>query len=470
MGQSHMETAMSKRADELTAGQLARIKTKGMHLEGRVPGLYFRWRGKTSKCWILRATIRGKRRDLGLGRYPEITLEKARETGRRWREWINQGIHPKEEEERIAAENIAKSAARLKFRDAAEACWLLQKAKFTSEKHSNQWIGRLRDYANPHIGDMYVEDITRADVLKVLQPLWTTITDTASKVRGRIETVIAYYYALRNIEDKRNPAVWEGGLDALLPSAQTLISQRDEHHPALPWQRMPVLRARLAAKKGFGARALEWQIWTTSRGIEVRGARWPEIDFDKGVWTVPASRMKMKRLHRVPLSPAQMNWLRALPRMAGTDLIFPNSKGTMISDATIGKAIKDLHEADVIAARKAGMTAEQIDAEIKACRIGFVDPNEDYRIATPHGTARSSFKDWTRNNLGHRFGDEVSELCLAHVNSDATRAAYARDELIDLRRVMLDEWVVYTDTPPVVATVPTPTAANAMPIDRAVAA
>lgn len=461
---------MSKRAKEKSACQLARIKSKGMYLEGRVPGLYFRWRSDTSKCWILRAMIRGKRTDLGLGRYPEITLEKARETGRRWREWINQGIHPKEEEERIAAENAAKSQARQKFKDAAVACWELQKAKFTSKKHSDQWIGRLIDYANPHIGEMYVEDITRADVLKVLQPIWTTITDTASKIRGRIETVIAYYYALRNIEDKRNPAAWEDGLDALLPSAQALISQKDEHHPALPWQRMPVLMARIANKRGFGARALEWQIWTTSRGIEVRGARWPEIDFQKAIWTVPASRMKMKKLHRVPLSPAQLEWLRALPRMAGTDLIFPSSKRTMISDATIGKVIKDLHEADVVAATKSGMTPEQIDAEIKACRLGFVDPNEDFRIATPHGTARSSFKDWVRNNLGHRFGDEVSELCLAHVNSDATRAAYARDELVDLRRDMLFDWIVFNDTPPVVVPVPTPTAANTVSGEHAIAA
>jgi len=454
----------------MQAYQLQRIKTSGMYAVGRVAGLYFRWRGPADKYFVLLTMFRGKRRKFGVGPYPEMSLEKAREIARKWKEWIGQGIDPREEEKRIAAANIAKSAARLKFRDAAEACWLLQKEKFTNEKHANQWIGRLRDYANPHIGDMYVEDITRADVLKVLQPIWFTITDTAYKLRGRIEAVISYYYALRNIEDKRNPAVWEDGLDALLPSAHALISKNDDHHPALPWQRMPVLRARLAVKKGFGARALEWQIWTTSRGIEVRGARWPEIDFEKGIWTVPANRMKMKRLHRVPLNAAQLDWLRALPRMAGTDLIFPNSKGEEISDATIGKVIKDLHEADVIAATKSGMTPEQIDAEIKACRLGFVDPNEDFRVATPHGTSRSSFKDWVRNNLGHRFGDEVSELCLAHVNSDETRAAYARDELIDLRRVMLGEWVIYNDTAPVVVTPPTPTAANDTRANQSVAA
>jgi integrase len=451
---------MSRRAPEMAAYQLQRIKSPCMRAVGRVSGLYFRWRGPDDKYFILITPFRGKRQKFGVGPYPEKSLERAREIATKWKDLIAQGIDPREEEERIAAANIAASAARLKFKDAAEACWKLQKVKFSNEKYANEWIKRVRDYANPHIGDMYVDDISIVDVLKVLEPIWHTITDTAYKLRGRIETIIGYYYALRKIE-RRNPATWENNLDRVLPSAHAIMKRDGDHHPALPWRRLPVLMARVAAKKGFGARALEWQVWTTSRGIEVRGARWSEIDFDNAVWTVPESRMKMKRLHRVPLTPAQMDWLRALPRMAGTDLIFPNAKGEEISDATIGKVIKDLHEADVIAAAKAGMTPEQIDVEIKACRLGFVDPNEDFRVATPHGTSRSSFKDWVRNNLGHKFGDEVSELCLAHVNSDETRAAYARDELIDLRRVMLGEWIVYNDTPPVVVAVPTPTPANA---------
>lgn len=457
---------MSRRAQELQAWDLQRIKTPGMYAVGKVAGLYILWRSPKAKSWILRAEFRDKRRDFGVGPYPEITLEKARDKARRWKELIAQGIHPKEEEERVAAANIAKADAKLRFKDAAEACWQLQNSKFTSIKHSTQWIGRLRDYAYPVLGEMYVEDIQRADVLKVLQPIWNTITDTASKLRGRIETVITYYYALRNIEDRKNPAAWVDGLDALLPSAQALISQKDEHHPALPWQRMPALLARLAAKKGFGARALEWQIETTSRGIEVRGARWQEIDWEKKEWKVPGGpggRMKNKRPHRVPLTDAQLDWLRALPRMEGCDLIFPSSKRTMISDATIGKVIKDFNEADIKAATRAGLTDQQIELEIKAGRMCFTDPNEDDRPATPHGTARSSFKDWVRNCIGHKFGDEVSELCLAHVNSDDTRAAYARDELVDLRRLMLSDWIQFIYTPKLAIARSAPAANDAVP-------
>jgi integrase len=440
---------MSRRAPVLCKWQLERIKTRGMYAVGTVSGLYLLWRSPKAKSWILRTPFpfRSKcRKDFGLGPYPEVTLAKATETAKQYKEWISQGLHPKEQEERIAATNIAESEARFTFEVAAEKCWKIQKAQFTSAKHADQWIRTIRDYANPVLGKMYVEDITRADVVKVLEPIWQRITDTASKLRGRIETVIGYYYALRNI-DRRNPAAWEDGLDKVLPSAQALISQQDEHHPALPWKRMPELLSRLATKKGFGARALEWQIQTTSRGIEVRGAQWQEIDWEKKEWKVPGRRMKNKRPHRVPLNDAQLEWLRALPRMDDCNLIFPSSKRTMISDATIGKVLKDFHEADIKAAQKSGMTKEQIDVAVNAGRIGFVDPEQDYRVATPHGTARSSFKDWVRNCIGHRFADEVSELCIAHVNNDATRAAYARDELIDLRRLMLDEWISFIRTP-----------------------
>lgn len=453
---------MGRRAEEMQAWQLQRIKSPCMVAVGRVAGLYLDWRSPKSKSWILRAEFRGKRSDFGLGAYPEITLDDARAKAKKWKDWISQGIHPKEQQARIVAANMAEEETRLRFKQAAEKCWQIQKAKFTSAKHSEQWIGRLRDYAYPVLGEMYVEDITRADVLKVLEPIWQRITDTASKLRGRIETVISYYYALHNIE-RRNPAAWEDGLDKILPSAQALISQQDEHHPALPWQRMPELLARLATKKGFGARALEWQIETTSRGLEVRGARWCEIDWDKKEWKVPGKRMKNKRPHRVPLTDAQLDWLRALPRMEDCDLIFPSSKKTMISDATIGKVIKDFHESDLKAAQKSGMTDEQIDAAIKAGRIGFVDPEQDYRVATPHGTARSSFKDWVRNCIGHKFNDEVSELCIAHVNSDVTRAAYARDELVDLRRLMLSEWVQFIYTPKLAIARATPAANDASP-------
>lgn len=457
---------MPKRIEPMHAYQLRRIKTPGIYAVGVVAGLYLDRRSDTSQSWILRVTFNGARPELGLGSYPEISLEAARDIAREWKQLLRQGIDPREKHRKESSARRAESMTMLTFEDAAEECWQAKSKEFGNVKHSEQWIRTIRQYANPTIGKMYVTDIQRAHVLKVLQPIWETVTDTASKLRGRIETVISYAYALREITDRKNPAAWVDGLDALLPSAQTLTRKKDKHHPALPWQRLPVLLRRVAAKKGMGARALELQIETTSRGIEVRGARWPEIDFKKKTWTVPAGRMKNKKLHTVPLSDAQLDRLRSLPRMDGCDLIFHSSKGTMVSDATIGKVIKDLHEADVNGAR---MDKSRIDAAIKAGHIGFLDPIEN-KVASPHGTARSSFKDWVRNNIGHKFGDEVSELCLAHVNSDTTRAAYARDELIDLRRLMLSEWVMYLNTPTITVENPTHSANAATMPQGAIAA
>lgn len=440
---------MGKRVIPMQAYQLRRIKTPGRYAVGGVAGLFLVWNSPRSMSWILRAELHGKRPDFGLGSYPEITLEAARLKAAEWRGTIRAGIDPREERRQQVSKNTATALAQLTFADAAEKCWKVKSKEFRNVKHAEAWIKTVREYANPVLGKMLIQDIQRVHVLKVLEPLWERITDTASKLRGRIEAVISYGYALQNINDRKNPAAWADGLDALLASAAALMKKNVKHFPALPWTEVPRLMQRLAGAKGTGARALEFQIQTTSRGNEVRGARWCEIDWARKIWTIPGGvhgRMKNQREHRVPLTDAQLAWLKTLPRNPETDLIFPNAKGAMISDATIGKVIKDFQEADVNAAKRAGLRDEQIAAALKAGRFGFFDPIEE-GIATPHGTSRSSFKDWVRANLSHRFSDEVSELCLAHVNSDATRAAYARDELMDLRRQMLDEWINYLRAP-----------------------
>lgn len=437
---------MPKRARERSAYELRRIKTPGFYAVGRVAGLYLRYRSPRAIYWLLRGTLHGEVREFGVGSYPEISLEAAREIATHYRAQIRQGIDPKAEERKVVASRKAEELTLLTFEQAAEACWQAKSKEFNNAKHSLQWIKTLREHAYPVLGDLYVQDIQRAHVLKVLQPIWETITDTACKLRGRIETVISYAYALREITDRKNPAAWTDGLDALLPSAKSLIAKKDKHYPAIPWQRLPVFMQRLASKSGTAARALEFQIQLAGRGLEVRGACWSEINWQKKEWQIPATRMKNKRVHRVPLTDDQLCFLDSLPRFENCDLIFPNSKGAVMNDAIPGNVIRDLHAADVAAAKKAGLTQEQIQAEIMAGNLGFYDPAEK-KVASPHGTARSSFKDWVRSNVAHRYGDEVSELCLAHVNSDITRAAYARDELIDLRRQMLDEWARYLRTP-----------------------
>lgn len=449
---------MPKRTPELQAYQLKRIKTPGLYPVGRIAGLYLRYRTPNSICWTLRASLNGARREFGLGSYPEITLEAARQIATDYRSQIRQGIDPKASQRKLVASRKAEALSQLTFEQAAEACWQSKSKEFKNAKHAKQWIGSLREHAFPVLGNLYVQDIQRVHVLKVLEPIWQTITDTASKLRGRIETVIAYAFALREITDRKNPAAWVGGLDALLPSAKSLIAKNHKHYPALPWQRLPVLMQRLADKSGTAARALEFQIQMAGRGIEVRGACWSEINWQRKEWQIPAARMKSGRVHRVPLTDDQVQFLESLPRYENCELIFPNSKGAVMNDALTGTCIRELHAADIAKAKKAGLSDEQIETEVKAGRVGFLDPAEN-KIASPHGTARASFKDWVRNNLAHRFGDEVSELCLAHVNSDVTRAAYARDELIDLRREMIAEWSRYLMTPPA--------SRNVVPIRRA---
>lgn len=424
---------MGKRVAELTAFQVSRIRKPGEHRVGGVAGLFLDYRSKVSKSWILRAELNGKRPTLGLGSYPEVSLAKAREIAAQWKALMKQGIDPRDEKRKEKAKRLAESLARLKFSEAADACWKSKSREFKNAKHAKQWIDTLKEYANPVLGELYPEDIETVHVMKVLEPIWATRTDTATKVRGRIEAVISYSFALRQLQNRLNPARWKDNLDQLLPSPRKLIRQKKKHHPRVPWQRMPIFWEKLKAKQGMGARMLELAILTTSRDHEVRGAKWQEFDLDSRRWRVPAQRMKGNLDHDVPLSQAAVDMLKALPRMEGCDYVFWGRNGkkqnevTMLSNGAMGKVIDDMHEADV-----------------KAGGIGFKDPEID-RIATPHGTARSSFKDWSRNCAS--YADEVSELCLAHVNTDETRAAYARDQLMPLRMLLLEEYALFLVTP-----------------------
>lgn len=455
---------MCRRAREWSAIEVRRVSKPGTYAVGGVAGLYLVYRSESARSWILRAPIslaivdkeatRGRKQDagdggkpqefrppcraeradvkvcdIGLGPFPEISLEAARARALEAKKDIARGIDPRAAKREARRKAQAEAAKRLLFRDAARQCWQSKSEEFTSAKHKAQWIGTLEKYAFKKLGDLEVQEITRAHVLQALEPIWTKITDTASKLRGRIESVIAYGYAVLEIQNRLNPAAWDNGLDAILPSAQKIIRQNETHHPALPWERMGELMEMLGTRGGLGARALEFQLLTTSRSIEVRGAKWSEINFAKKEWKVPACRMKGKKIHTVPLCDEAISLLRALPRMAGCDFIFWSSRGTALSDATLSKVIKDMHS-----------------VEVKAGRIGFTDPNENDRVATPHGTARSSFKDWARNQPGHN--DDVTELQIAHVNSDSTRAAYARDELLELRRPLVQQWATFCYTPP----------------------
>lgn len=412
-----------KVAIEKSAAEVRRIEEAGTHAVGGCAGLLLKVSASGGRSWILRVRVGSRRRDFGLGGFPTVSLGEARAKGREIRDKLAQGIDPVAERQAVRAAHIAAQAKRLTFREAAEQYHAAKEKEFSSAKHRKDWLASLKRYAFIHVGNVPVSDIELPHVLKALEPIWESRTETATRVRQRMESVLAWA-AVRGYRQGDNPARWQGNLDAVLAKPAKVKGKR--HFPALPWQRVPEFLADLRTRDGMGARALEFAILTASRSGEIRGATWDEIDLAAKVWTVAPERMKTRKPHRVPLPPAAVALLEALPRMEGQPLVFPAVRGGKISDVTILATVKRMN------ASREKEGGEQ-----------YTDPT-DGRPVVPHGF-RSAFKDWARNRSS--YPDEVSELALAHVNSDATRAAYARDELLPQRAKLMRSWADYCAEP-----------------------
>ena len=405
---------MPRKAIELSALAVSRINKPGSHPVGGVAGLLLRVSKTGARSWVLRITTgtrvntKGKtvqrRRDVGLGGFPDVTLAQAREKARLKREQVEQGIDPIQERKAARRALQDAQAKYLTFGQAAKQCHKIRAAEFRNEKHAKQWINTLTQHAFPILENLPIDEIETAHVHRVLEPIWSERTETATRVRQRIEAVLRWAYAKKKIA-RENPARWSDNLKELLPAPNKI--HRVEHFKALPYSELPEFLNQLRQHKGMGARALEFAILTAARSGEVRGATWPEIDREKRLWTIPGDRMKGGRKHRVPLSDAAFAVLDSISVQG--DYIFTAPRGGMLSDMTLTKVMRDM---------KAN--------------------------AVPHGF-RSTFKDWCRECT--RFRDEVSELALAHVNNDATRAAYARSELIDQRRDLMSAWASYCTLP-----------------------
>ena len=272
------------------------------------------------------------------------------------RELIRQGIDPIERQRAAQSALRAAVASALTFRRCAESYMQVHEAGWKNAKHAQQWRNTLDQYAYPVIGDLLVRDIEKSHVLQILRPIWISKTETASRLRGRIELVLSYAMQAGYRPDGLNPARWRGGLDKLLPAPSKVA--KAGHHPAVPVGEVGEFMEQLRAADGMGARALEFVLLTAARSGEVRGALWPEFDLREKVWTIPAERMKAGREHRVPLSDAALALLTALPRDAGNELVFPGPKGGALSDMTLTAVM-----------RRMGMAA------------------------VPHGL-RSTFRDW----------------------------------------------------------------------------
>lgn len=371
----------------------------GRHSDGTVRGLMLVVRDTGARAWVLRFQLAGRRRDMGLGPYPEISLADAREKALEARRTIKRdGRDP------LAERGQAKITT---FREAAETLIESKRPGWRNAKHAAQWRSTLETYVYPQLGARDVKQISTEDVLAVLRPIWTTKPETASRVRQRIEAALDYATAIK-ARTGENPARWRGHLDHLLPKPGSIRAVR--HHAALDWRQAPGFMAELTKRRGIDARALEFSILTAARSGEVRGMRWSEIDLDASAWTVPAARIKAGKEHRVPLTPAA---LELLGKPGEPDaLVFPSpvKRGKPLSDAALAAVLKRMN----------------------------VD-------VTAHGF-RSTFRDWAGETTVHPR--EVIEAALAHRLKDKAEAAYARGDLFTKRRRLMSDWAAFLMTPP----------------------
>lgn len=397
---------MPIKAKELGPLDVKRITDPGLHAVGGVAGLHLQVTKTGARSWILRATVGSKRRDIGLGGFPDVTLAQAREKAREAREHIQQGIDPIEQKKAVKAALMAANAKNITFDEAARQFLKSKTREFSNPKHTQQWNSTLSTYASPIIGRLPVDKVELAHIVKILEPLWETKTETATRLRGRIEGVLAYATA-SGFREGDNPARWKGNLDAVLPKPGKI--KKVKHHRALPWQEVGGFMAQLRERDGMAARALELLVLTATRSGEVRGAAWPEIDLQAKTWTIPAERMKAGKEHVVPLCTDAVKLLKALPRFEGTDLIFPSARGGMLSDMTLGKVLK----------------------------LMGVD-------ATAHGF-RSTFRDWCAEQTN--YPRDVAEMALAHTIPSAVERAYRRGDLLTKRTRLMADWCRFINTP-----------------------
>ncbi len=412
---------MPKVAAELGPLDVKRLSHPGgkgnaMVSVGGVAGLYLQLTPNGGRTWILRMLVGGRRRDIGLGGYPTVTLAQARDKAREARDKVERGLDPVEERKAAKAKLIEARRKGMLFSEAVDKALAAKLDAFRNEKHRAQWRSTLDNYAIPEIGALPVGEIDTAAVLRCLQPIWATKTETATRLRGRIEAVLSWA-TVAGHRTGDNPARWAGNLKELLPAASKVA--KESNHPALQLDDAAAWLADLRKREGFPARALEFLALTAARSGEVRGAAWDEIDLDKALWIIPALRMKMKREHRVPLTAEGVALLKALPKLEGNPLVFPGARGGQLSDMALSMLMKRQHTAAVAAGGK-----------------GYLD-RVSKRPAVPHGL-RSTFRDWVAERTS--FPGEMAEVALAHRISNAVEAAYRRGDMIEKRRRMMADW------------------------------
>jgi integrase len=391
---------------KLNPKKIEHLTTPGTYEDGNGLRLVVKTNG--SKSWVLRFQLNKKRREMGLGRFPSVSLKKARADAATQRGLLLEKVDPLAERERV---KLAKSKVEREekvreftFSKAAADYIASHRAGWKNVKHAQQWANTLKTYAEPFIGDLPPDDITTDHVLSVLQPIWFDKPETASRVRNRMELVLDAAKA-RGLRQGENPARWRGHLDKLLPPRLRVRARK--HHTALPYTDLPDFMPLLEQSNEYSYQAARVTILSALRSSEVLGAKWDEIDLKAKVWTIPVDRMKAAKEHRVPLSPALIDLFKKLPRVNGNPHVFPGMReGKHLSNTAMLMTLR---------------------------RIGRGD-------LTMHGF-RSTFRDWAGECTPHPR--DVCEQALAHSLGNSVEAAYRRGDLFEKRRALMDDWAQY---------------------------
>jgi integrase len=401
-----------RQGNKLTAAAVRNATKPGLYGDGH--GLYLQVSRFGTKAWLFRYMIDGVARKMGLGAVHTISLADARKRASEARIAVHDGIDPINARKSARARARLEAAKAITFKECADRYIATHRDGWKNSKHADQWISTFAETsrgsrrfpaATAAINDLPVSAIDTGLVLKVLEPIWAKTPETASRIRGRIESVLDWA-KVREYRAGDNPARWDGHLKEALPGRKASDVQ---HHPALPYQELPAMLAELRAKAGVSARALEFTILTAARTGETIGARWEEFDLSTKLWTVPAARMKGGRDHRVPLSDRAAEILAALPR--DSEFVFPGGRPTRpLSNMAMLELVRGMR----------GMGA------------------------TVHGF-RSTFRDWCAETTA--YPNEMCEIALAHAVSDKTEAAYRRGDMMVKRRKLMAEWAAYCETP-----------------------
>jgi integrase len=379
------------------------LKKHGRYTDSLTRGLQLLYKPSETKYWLLRFAFNGKRHELGIGPFPDLLPKEARQIAQEARNLIAKGENPLTSRFAQKAQRKASESKKITFRDFALTCIEDKQSEWSSDKHAAQWTYSLEKFAFPIIGDMALDEIDTDDILKILTPVWKSKTETASRLRGRLEWILAAA-CTRKLRDGMNPALWRGHLQTILPAPKKMVEVR--HHPALPYRALPEFLIRLRNTDGVAALALEFAILNASRTGEVLGGLRSEIDGD--IWTISANRMKARKEHRVPLTGRSLEILAMAKAMDENSQYLFSRNGKPLSNMAMPMLLRRLNS-----------------------------------NITVHGF-RSTFRDWVSEETSH--SPEVAEMALAHTIKNKVEAAYRRKDLLERRRILMRDWLNFCNS------------------------